>query len=355
MSTVTSANFGMDTITMRELPTYLYYVTYTRRRPVMLWGVMGVGKSAAVIQFASWIKGVLVDIRLGQYESIDLRGLPDVNKENGTTTWYVPATLPFKGNPLFDEKGPPIILFLDEINAATRGVAGVAYQLIRDRRVGEHELMDNVIVIAAGNRESDRGVTERQPAPLSNRFNHVEVVPDVASFRDYVIDKSYPVEVTGFLSWMSDMLCTFDPAKNDKAFATPRSIEEALLDQMAQGVPEELRWRSIAGWVGTGWATAYRGYLDVYQTMKAMMPAIMADPDRAPLPEKPDQSYAIVSSIGGQLDKSNANVFWRYVKRMPVEFAILTWQLALKRDGDLDQTPEFIEYGRLHREVLQGR
>jgi hypothetical protein len=68
-----------------------------------------------------------------------------------------------------------IILFLDEMNSAAPSVQSAAYQLVLNRKVGTYSLPDNVVIVAAGNREGDKGVTYRMPAPLANRFIHVEM------------------------------------------------------------------------------------------------------------------------------------------------------------------------------------
>ena len=165
----------MHTLTIPGMKQFITHVALGQQEPVMFWGPPGVGKSEGVRQCCEEAGGHLVDIRLSQYDSVDLRGIP--SPEAGFTIWNAPSTLPFKGNPGFPDDRP-IFLFLDEINSAAPAVAAVAYQLINDRAVGEHELMDNVVVIAAGNRDGDKGVTNRMPAPLANRFTHAEIDVD---------------------------------------------------------------------------------------------------------------------------------------------------------------------------------
>ena len=67
------------------------------------------------------------------------------------------------------------ILFLDEISAAPQSVQAAAYQITLDRVVGEHKLPENCIVIAAGNRVTDRSVAFKMPKALANRLMHFEV------------------------------------------------------------------------------------------------------------------------------------------------------------------------------------
>ena len=84
--------------------------------------------------------------------------------------WGAPAELP---DAVMASKYDTIVLFLDEMNSAAPSVQAAAYQLILNRKVGTYKLPDNVMIVAAGNREADKGVTYRMPAPLANRFIHL--------------------------------------------------------------------------------------------------------------------------------------------------------------------------------------
>jgi len=47
--------------------------------------------------------------------------------------------------------------------------------LILDRKLGDYTVPAGWAIVAAGNRQGDRGVTYSMPAPLANRFSHYEV------------------------------------------------------------------------------------------------------------------------------------------------------------------------------------
>ena len=111
------------------------------KRAVMIWSSPGLGKSEGVADLAAKHGATIenskfIDIRLSQYDSVDLRGIPSVT--DGLTTWNVPSTLPFKTNPKFNKMVGYMFLFLDELNSATPSTLAVCYQLINDRSVGEH-------------------------------------------------------------------------------------------------------------------------------------------------------------------------------------------------------------------------
>ena len=142
----------------------------------MLWGPPGVGKSQAVRQIAKEIgdrtgKRVNVtDVRLLLFNPIDLRGIPTANADKTLAVWLKPQIFQMDASDDIVN-----ILFLDEISAAPQSVQAAAYQITLDRVVGEHKLPDNCIVIAAGNRMTDKSVAFKMPKALANRLMHIDI------------------------------------------------------------------------------------------------------------------------------------------------------------------------------------
>ena len=163
----------------------LIAASYHHRKPLMIWGQPGIAKSEIVQQVADKFNAQLIVLHLSQFDSVDLRGVPSVVKigDGGNmTVWNPPVILPFKGNPNFT-KDRPIFIFLDELAQAMHAVQAPAMQLVLERRLGEHILMDNVYVLAASNRESDKSGANRMLAALCNRFRHVQLEPHWDSWR----------------------------------------------------------------------------------------------------------------------------------------------------------------------------
>jgi hypothetical protein len=197
-------------------------------QPVFLWSGPGIGKSSLVNQIASELSGLCIDLRLSQMQPTDIMGIPyyspDSNNGLGTMRWAPDARMPTEE---LAAKYPIIILLLDEMNSASPATQAAAYELVQDRRAGAYKLPDNVRIIAAGNRETDRGVTYRMPAPLANRFVHFEVKPDYDSWLDWALTENINPDIISFLSANKTRLYDFDSSTTEKAFPTPRSYEFA--------------------------------------------------------------------------------------------------------------------------------
>src|SRR5258707_6559140 len=157
-------------------------------QPVFIWGSPGIGKSAVIRQLASALKLPLQDIRALLLDPVDLRGLPFLGPD-GRSKWATPDFLPADGSG---------VLFLDELNAAPAMVQASCYQLVLDRKLGEYTLPDDWAIVAACNRDSDRGVTTRMPTPLRNRFVHLEVEVNEANTQRSGHKARYPPIVVAF-------------------------------------------------------------------------------------------------------------------------------------------------------------
>jgi hypothetical protein len=224
-----------------------------KRRPVFLWGPPGIGKSDIVKQIGEDAGREVIDVRLALWEPTDIKGIPYYNADQGKMVWAPPAELPT--NP-----ESTAIIFLDELNSAPPAVQAAAYQLILNRRVGTYELPKGVDVVAAGNREGDRGVTYRMPAPLANRFIHLEAKVDFDDFQEWAVMNAVHPEVLGYVGFAKQDLYDFDPKSPSKAFATPRSwvfVSDLLKDEDCDS---DTLHNLVAGAVGDGLAVKFMAH-----------------------------------------------------------------------------------------------
>jgi hypothetical protein len=233
------------------------------KRPLFLWGPPGIGKSELVEGIARDLNGLMIDLRLGQMEPTDIRGIPFYNKDIGKMDWAPPVELPDEE---MAAQYPIVVLFLDELNSAAPSVQSAAYQLILNRRIGKYRLPDNVVMVAAGNRESDKGVTYRMPTPLANRFIHQEMKVDFASWQEWAVNNQVHKDVVGYLTFAKQDLYDFDAKSASRAFATPRSwsFVSQLLDD---NVDAETLTNLIAGTVGEGLAVKFMAHRKVADQM----------------------------------------------------------------------------------------
>ena len=329
---------------------------------VMLWGPPGVGKSQAVRQMAAAIsentgkRTVVTDVRLLLFNPIDLRGIPTANEDKTLAVWLKPKIFQMD-----ESKNVINILFLDEISAAPQSVQAAAYQITLDRTVGEHRLPDNCIVIAAGNRVTDKSVAAKMPKALANRLLHLEMAVDFESWKTWAVKNDVNPKVVGFLSFRSDRLMAFDPATDDRAFPTPRSWEMVsnVLNHVNGSIKET--FPLIAGLIGNGVAAELLQWEKVYAQLPSI-PDIFAGKS-CKVPTSPDALYALCASMVSYA-KAHKDVMKqitnsiRYADRMPPDFSVLLMKdyMSLEKGykHKLAKIPEFNKWVSKKGVLLNG-
>ena len=183
-------------------------IAMQKKRPVFLWGPPGIGKSDIVKQITDgFSNSLLIDIRLSLWEPTDIKGIPYFDSNQNKMVWGAPSELPDEE---LASQYDHITVFFDEMNSAAPAVQAAAYQLILNRRVGQYKLPDNVVIVAAGNREADKGVTYRMPAPLANRFVHVEMGVFFDDWFAWAVDNKIHQDVVGYLQFAKQDLYDFE-------------------------------------------------------------------------------------------------------------------------------------------------
>lgn len=253
---------------------------------LMLWGLPGIGKSSIVADVARKHGLQLVDLRLSQLAPTDLRGLPVA--ENGVSRWFPPEFLPTDG------KG---ILFLDEINMAPPAMQGISQQLILDRRVGSYRVPDGWFIWAAGNRKSDRAAVFEMPSALANRFIHIELVPDIDSFKAWGLRVGLSEQILAFLAFRPTLLHQIDALR--PAWPSPRSWVMAHQLLGAQ--------LSVEPAIGPGAAGELEAFCSVYQALPDLE-GVLAGDMKAKFPGEASARYATVLSLIVRADTAEKGV-----------------------------------------------
>lgn len=253
------------TVKLSELTKYVKH-HFRTKRPIMVWGPPGIGKSETFQQITdSYIaegkKAKLIDARLSLWDPTDLKGYPYYNKETNRMSFSSPDELPTEAEAA---EYDVIVLFLDELNGAAPATQAAAYQLILNRAIGKYRLPDNVVIAAAGNRETDKGVTYRMPKPLANRFLHYEVRVDFQDWFDWAVVNNQHPDVLGYVTTFKDDLYNFDASSAERSFATPRSwafVSDTIRD--VEGFTEEEVTDMVAAGIGEGIALKFKAHRQV--------------------------------------------------------------------------------------------
>lgn len=336
-------------------------IAFKSKTSYFVWGTTGIGKSQTTYklakrlakekdkEFAEWNElnreeklevisnaqdyFLFVDERALQYDLGDFK-LPNMNEDEGTFEWCIPLTYEV----LCDDQTEGI-LFFDEFNLAPPNIMGEFYQIIEDRQIGGHSISDKIFIIGAGNRLEDKANVYEMPAPLLDRFEHIELrVPPVKSssnedWTTWGLKNDIDNRIITFLQFQPSFLFKFDKEKTkEDSFPTPRGWEK--LSRMIEGIPTknnyDLLESIIASNVGEGVASEMISYLKL--TEKYEIDNFLKNPikiERLQNEGEIDLLWSLVSQLPQVYnnDKEKVSGIFKIVKRLDEEFAVMTLRM----------------------------
>lgn len=359
---VLSVDRTVDTLSKIYISAIISDTPFKKLPSVMLWGAPGIGKSQLVRQLASEItdgtgkRCVVTDVRLLLFNPIDLRGIPTASADKTLAVWLKPKIFQM------DESDRVVnILFLDEISAAPQSVQAAAYQITLDRIIGEHSLPENCIVIAAGNRVTDKSVAYKMPRALSNRLCHIEIESSFDSWLRWAISNGISPRVTGFLSFRHDLLLDSDTSSDDHAFPTPRSWEMVSnLLSVADDDPTSI-YPLISGCIGGGTATEFCSWCRVFSRLPDIKDIFSGR--YTEVPTQTDMLYALIASMTAYVRENRDDIRALensivYAMRLPADFSVVLLKNYMAIDEDFKRylmtIPSFTKWLNSKGRLLNG-
>ncbi len=217
----------------------LLEIAYRARRPVLLEGPTGIGKSQIVEALGRALGIDVVVLDLSLLEPPDLVGLPVI--EDGCTRYARPAELPVGGAG---------VLMLEELNRAELPVMQPALQLLSARRLHGYALPPGWSCVAAVNPEGgDYRVQALDPA-LRSRFLQLEVCADRDAWLAWATGANVHPVILGVVRAHADALEHASP----RSWAYASDVLHAM--HASELASRDLVRLALRGYLPPSWALA---------------------------------------------------------------------------------------------------
>lgn len=280
------------------------------RVPVLLWGSPGTGKTSAIRAMAAEMGWPCETVIAAIREPSDFAGLPVV--ASGEMTMAPPRwaqRLAAEGRGL---------LFLDEISTAPPAVQAALLRVVLERVVGDLDLPDDVVVVAAANPPEQAADGWDLSAPLANRFCHLDWEVEPAVFAAGLVGgfevPAVPVLpegweagiaqarglVAAFITVRPGLTCELptDAARAGRGWPSPRTWDMASrlwAAARAAEVSTEAETALVTGAVGEGPGVEF---LMWHMEMDLPDPEeVLADPEGFVIPDRGDRTHAVLTSV----------------------------------------------------------
>ena len=330
------------------------------KNPLFIWGAPGIAKTSAVKAVAKELGLDLMVWHLSTTAPEDMTGIlgiqldpltkkPKIDPGTGKprSQYMLNEMLPTSNGP----RGNGVILFLDELNRASKAVLNTCLPLVLEGKIGKFKLPSKVMIIAAGNRAED--VIDGQITPLDptmmNRFASYNVIYTYDDFNTWATREGKGGGKKIIHPAVLDFLESRDGAKffhmmdNEKpgsVWPSPRTWTMASQDWVNTAkikglddplmIPIDHIEDIFAGNVGNEAAQAFCNYIEmnVHFTDKDV-DMVFTDPDNAkPIPWRIDIAQKVgkmIASYKSYKPKSATTIL--DLKDIPVESRLSTTEL----------------------------
>lgn len=306
----------------------------------MISGSPGIGKSSLVKEVANDFNLKMIDVRLAQCDPTEIQGFPT---PKGDKAGYIPMDIfPIENDPLPEGKDGWLI-FLDELTSASEATVSAAYKLILDRMVGQHKLHSNVVIVAAGNLDTDNAIVNPMGTAMQSRLVHLELASDNESWLEWAYANDIHHTITDYIKFRPGNLNNFNPDHTDNTFACQRTWEFAnrLLKNIT--VKDPLILPVLSGALSEGVAREFIAFTEIYDKLPKMHD-IINTPDTVVVPDEPSILYALSGSIAHNATTLNLDKLMKFILRIPAEFQAVTLREIVRRDKSLYHHPALIEW-----------
>jgi len=290
----------------------------------------GLAKSSIVKEIAEEFNLKLIDIRLAQCEPTDLLGLVSYTKDKERFK-YAPSTLFPLENDSIPKGYSGFLIFLDEMNGASKAVQLASYRLILDRQIGEHNLHPNTAIICAGNLITDKAIVSRMSTAMQSRLVHLQMEASVPEWIDWALVNDIDHRIISYIGFSPKSLHNFNPDHNDHTFPCPRTWE--MLSNIIKNestISVDLL-PLIVGTISEVEARQFKVYIEICNELPTIE-EILSSPKTAKLTKEPAILYAVSGLVSHNLSTNTGDSLLKYIDRMPLEFQIITLQQAIKKD-----------------------
>ena len=325
----------------------VHHVTNVRK-PVLLRGRHGIGKSTVVYQYAAQQNMEVVERRASQMTEGDLVGLPSIE---GNSTRFNPPDW-FKA-----ACDRPVVLFLDEVDRATLEVRQGIFELTDSRKLNGHTLHPDTLVFAAvngGEHGAQYQVGEMDPAEL-DRWTVFDVEPSVEDWLSWAKDSDVSEVTWNFINTNRAHLEHSDDFEPNKVYPSRRSwerLDECLQQAELLEEASPTLYSLTAAFVGFEAAVAFNDFVQNYDRQVTIEDILehgnihkVADfgiNDHTALIDKFEASECFKA----ELDQDKMDNLARYFITLPSEVAIKLWSVL--GNGDINNTI------KLHQSEVDG-
>jgi len=314
------------------------------RRPILVKGAPGIGKTDIVKAAALQSKADLIITHPVVDDPTDYKGLPYVVEGHADF-------MPFGNLRRLRDAKRLTICFMDDLGQAVPTVQAAAMQLILGREINGIPISKHVMFIAATNRKQDKAGVAGVLEPVKSRFaSIIELEVSDDDWVKWAFENNMPTELIGFIRYRPGLLHDFKATADITNTPSPRTVANVGY-LMNMGCPAGTEYDAYMGAAGKGFASELIAYLEVCDELPDLK-VCLDNPKTVKVPEKPATRFAMCVGLAARVTETKMKNFVILMDRFPPDFAVMAIKTAATKTPSLKNTKEFIKWVAVNNDVL---
>ncbi len=327
-----------------------YLMEDVRRRPLLLMGAPGIGKTAIMEQVAKELNINLVSYTITHHTRQSAIGLPVVSErvyggKEYTVTDYTMSEIVAAVYDRIEESGNPEgILFLDEINCVSETLMPTMLQFLQYKTFGTHKVPAGFVIVCAGNPAKYNRAVRDFDIVTADRLRRFDIEEDYGAWKEYASERRVHGSILAFLDIKKDAFYFVEPDVEETRFVTARGWEDlsatvTAYERLGIEVTEDV----VGGFIRDAkTAQAYALYYELYRKyhddfkIDDILGGALREGDlriqKAPFDEKLSLLHLLCDALG--------NDFYDYdgfYERQQADYAALTKRRELLGDDEAER------------------
>jgi hypothetical protein len=261
-------------------------------------------------------------------------------------------------------------LFIDEMFNADQATLKLLQKYVNGEDMsGVLRKPDGVMVIAAGNRLSDKSSVQQHGRAFMSRFEQLEVYSDAQDNTEYAAKNSWHPNVQTFFKDNPALIDNYDEVFETAGSAAGTKLagaqrNDTMTEEGKRGIWANMRsWERISrkeyaadelgtplvlaeavGNLGSGVGAAYEAHKRNLAKLPAFE-AVMADPRGVAIPTAMDEQYALTMVVALKCAAEQMPKVKAFGERMPLELqAAILRHLMQRKNFDVSGTDAYVDW-----------
>jgi hypothetical protein len=237
------------------------------------------------------------------------------------------------------------VIVLDEaMDCGMASMQNMVASWLLDKNVADHQMLKSLKIIWTGNESHHRAGSQDINRKVSTRSGLSRLGRSLDDLLAHAMASGWRRATVGYLHWKGENELYGEPDMDPREPIRPSPRQWENVSKSPHDLPPAIQTRSFARYIPSGKAVGYMGFLKLVNELPPIQ-SIIDDPASAPISDKVEVTYALVSRLLQEVDTpAMFQHMMKYVSRLRAEPQTVFVNSCVKSVPQVKATREYTKW-----------